>query len=140
MQLVEISMSDLYKGSCLCGDVTFVVNSFSEQAANCHCTMCRKFHGAAYGTLVGVAGLKWISGKGLLKEFTAPNGTVRTFCSNCGSSLGFRVKGESLKEIELAISTFDSDIPVVIDAHIFTDDKANWCNLQDDLPKFKQGR
>jgi hypothetical protein len=69
-------------------------------------------------------GLKWISGKGLLKEFTAPNGTVRTFCSECGSSLGFRVKGESLKEIELAISTFDSDIPVIIDAHIFTDDKA----------------
>ena len=133
-------MSDLYKGSCLCAAVTFSVNSFSEQAANCHCSMCRKFHGAAYGTLVGVSGLKWISGKSHLKEFTAPNGTVRTFCSVCGSSLGFRVKGKSLKEIELAISTFDSDIPVVIDAHIFTDDKANWTKLQDDLPKFKQGR
>ena len=80
MQQVVISMSDLYKGSCLCGVVTFVVSSFSEQAANCHCTMCRKFHGAAYGTLVGVSGLKWISGIGHLKEFTAPNGTVRTFC------------------------------------------------------------
>lgn len=140
LQRVIVSMSDLYKGSCLCGAVTFAVEGFSEQAANCHCTMCRKFHGAAYGTLVGVSGLKWISGKVYLKEFIARNGTVRTFCSECGSSLGFRVKGAFLKDIELAISTFDSDIPVVIDAHIFTDDKANWCNLQDDLLKFKQGR
>ncbi|MFT5760185.1 MAG: hypothetical protein ACI9LM_004969 [Alteromonadaceae bacterium] len=133
-------MSDVYKGSCLCGAVTFVVNRFSEQAANCHCTMCRKFHGAAYGTLVGVVGLNWISGRDSLKEFIAPNGTIRTFCSECGSSLGFRVNGASLNEIELAIATFDCDIPVVIDAHIYTDYKANWCKLQDKLPKYEKGR
>jgi len=133
-------MSDVYKGSCLCGAVTFSVNTFSDQAANCHCTMCRKFHGAAYGTLVGVSGLNWASGIDYLKEFIAPNGTVRTFCSECGSSLGFRVSGAPLSEIELAIATFDSDIPVVIDAHIYTDYKANWCKLQDELPKYKKGR
>ncbi|MEL0659711.1 GFA family protein [Psychromonas arctica] len=133
-------MSDVYKGSCLCGAVIFVVNSFNDQAANCHCTMCRKFHGAAYGTLVGVSGLSWISGRDYLKEFTAPNGSVRTFCSKCGSSLGFRVNGASLNEIELAVATFDSDIPVVIDAHIYTDYKANWCKLEDELPKHQEGR
>ena len=133
-------MSDVYKGSCLCGAVTFSVNTFSDQAANCHCTMCCKFHGAAYGTLVGVSGLNWTSGIDCLKEFIAPNGTVRTFCSECGSSLGFRVSGAPLSEIELAIATFDCDIPVVIDAHIYTDYKANWCKLQDELPKYMKGR
>ena len=133
-------MSAVFKGSCLCGSVRFSVEGFSEKAANCHCSMCRKFHGAAFGTLVGVKGLIWLSGKDRLKEFVASNGTTRTFCSNCGSSLGFRVQGEPLENIELSISTFDVDIPVKIDAQIYTNYKANWCELQAELSAFPEGR
>ncbi|NIY85219.1 GFA family protein [Vibrio hepatarius] len=133
-------MSKTYKGACLCGGVRFSVNGFSERAANCYCSMCRKFHGAAFGTLVGVQGLRWYSGEQLLKEFVAPNGTIRTFCSNCGSSLAFRVKGSTDDNIELAIATFDEDIPVKIDAQIYTAYKANWCHLDSTLPAFTEGR
>ncbi len=133
-------MSKSYHGSCLCGTVRFSVDGFSEQAANCYCSMCRKFHGAAFGTLVAVEGLVWLSGKDALKEYVAPNGTTRTFCCQCGSSLGFRVKGEPLEQIELAISAFDVDIPVTIDAQIYTDYKANWCELPSNIPAFSAGR
>ena len=133
-------MNKKYKGSCLCGEIQFSVTDFSSQVANCHCSMCRKFHGAAFGTLVSVQGLKWLSGKPLLKDFIASNGTTRTFCSHCGSSLGFRVKGASLEQIELAIALFNDDIPVIIDAQIYTDYKANWSKLQDDLATFGEGR
>jgi hypothetical protein len=34
--------------------------------------MCRKFHGAAFGTLVDVKNLNWHTGEHLLKEFIAP--------------------------------------------------------------------
>lgn len=129
-----------YHGSCLCGNVQFSVDGFSEQVANCHCTMCRKFHGAAYGTLVRVTALKWLSGLESLKEFVASNGTIRTFCSNCGTSLGFRSKDEPLQNIELAIATFDADIPVKVDAQIFTSYKANWCELQSSIPAYAEGR
>ncbi|AOT08725.1 GFA family protein [Pseudoalteromonas luteoviolacea] len=133
-------MKNEYHGSCLCGKVTFLVSGFSTQVANCHCTMCRKFHGAAFGTLVSVKDLKWLSGKEVLKEFLAPNGTIRTFCNVCGSSLGFLSKGALPEDIEIAISTFDTDIPVKVDAQIFTKDKANWCSLQDDVQIFKNAR
>ncbi|MHA2938092.1 GFA family protein [Vibrio sp. RC27] len=133
-------MSNTYKGSCLCGVVTFTVESFDERVAHCHCSMCRKFHGAAYATLVGSSGLTWLSGCDYLKEFVAPNGTIRTFCSECGSSIGFRTKGVPLSHIELAIATFDEPIPTQPDAHIYTQYKANWCELHDTLPKFKEGR
>lgn len=129
-----------YKGSCLCGEVSFSVASFSESAANCHCSMCRKFHGSAFGTLVGVDGLTWLSGEGRLKEFTASNGTIRTFCTECGSGIGFRVKGAAFEEIELAIALFDDEIPVVIDAQIFTKYKASWCDLHSELSDFPEGR
>ena len=102
--------------------------------------MCRKFHGAAFGTLVSVKNLNWLSGKHRLKEFLAANGTVRTFCSDCGSSLGFRAKNAKADDIELAISAFDGDIPVNIDAQIYTDYKANWCELQSHIPAFLNAR
>lgn len=131
---------DKYKGACLCGGVTFSVDSFNETAANCHCSMCRKFHGAAFGTLVGVKGLNWLSGKGLLKHYVSENGVTRTFCDTCGSSLGFRSAGVLMSNIELAIATFDDDIPVRIDAQIYTNYKANWCQLQNDLSAYRNER
>ena len=132
--------SEQFKGSCLCGSVQFSVSGFDKEAANCHCTMCRKFHGAAYGTLVGVRDLHWLSGEKMLSEYVAVNGTIRTFCSGCGSSLGFRIKDAPAEKIELAISAFDEEIPVTIDAQIFTSYKANWCELQENLPVFLEGR
>ncbi|MEZ8826003.1 GFA family protein [Vibrio sp. 10N.261.55.A7] len=133
-------MEKSYKGSCLCGETTYSVSGFSQLAANCHCTMCRKFHGAAFGTLVGVSDFKWLSGQQWVKEYVASNGTTRTFCSHCGSSLGFRVKDAPLEQIELAISTFDEDIPVTVDAQIYTSYKANWCPTQENLTTFPEGR
>jgi len=133
-------VSNHYQGSCLCGGIKLETTGFNAMAANCHCSMCRKFHGAAYGTLVAVEGLKWLSGQELLKDFIGDNGTVRTFCSECGSSLGFRVKDAPFVEIELAISIFDEAIPVEVNAHIYTHYKANWCVIDDQLAKFEEGR
>jgi len=136
----KYSMSQVYKASCLCGAVHLTVDGFSAQAAHCHCSMCRKFHGAAFGTLVGVTGIKWLTGLDSLQEFTASNGTIRTFCHVCGSSIGFRGKGAPFTDVELAISLFDEEIPVQIDANIYTDSQANWCELNDKLTCFTKGR
>lgn len=133
-------MAPVYKGSCLCGQVTYQASGFSERAANCHCSMCRKFHGAAFGTLVGVSELKWLSGLACLQDYTAHNGTIRTFCRECGSSLGFRAKGQPFEQLEIAISTFDDDIPVKLDAHIYTNNKACWHDMTDKLPQHGEGR
>ncbi|WP_070964359.1 GFA family protein [Vibrio sonorensis] len=133
-------MSEEYRGSCLCGSVQFSVTGFDDHAAHCHCSMCRKFHGSAFATIVEVKGLKWICGEENLKEYQAPNGTIRTFCQECGSSIGFRVKGADRREIEIAIAAFDDAIPVKPDAHIYTAYKSNWYPVEDSLPKYPEGR
>ena len=133
-------MGKTYTGSCLCGQVKFQVTGFSKQAAHCHCTMCRKFHGAAFGTLVSSSGLQWISGQELLQDYIADNGTIRTFCRNCGASLGFRGQAMPRQQMEIAIACFDEDIPVKPDANIFLNYKANWYPVTDDLPQFNEGR
>jgi len=37
-------------GTCLCGSVTWELSGEPFAAYNCHCKMCRKVHGAAFGT------------------------------------------------------------------------------------------
>ncbi|MBJ7537341.1 GFA family protein [Marinomonas transparens] len=132
-------MNKTYQGSCLCGEITFAVSGIDERAAQCHCTMCRKFHGAAAAPLVSVKQIHWLSGDDVRKDYVADNGTTRTFCSACGSSLGFRCKVETAP-MEIAIGTLDDEVPVTIDAHIYVDNKANWDHIADGLPQFAQGR
>ena len=65
---------------------------------------------------------------------------MRTFCGECGTSLGFRVKDAPMEEMELAIATFNDDIPVTIDAQIYTKYRSHWCELASDIPAFDEGR
>jgi len=133
-------MKKSYKGSCLCGVITYEAIGFSQLAAHCHCTMCRKFHGAAFGTMVAVEELYWLTGKALLKEYQAPNGTIRSFCSECGSSIGFREAGSSFDSMEIAIASFDETIPVCVDANIYTNYKVPWCKIALELKNYPEGR
>lgn len=135
-------MSEPYRGSCLCGVVKFEIDEFLPQAAHCHCSMCRKFHGAAYATIAGVfrSNFRWVEGADALKGYTAENGTTRTFCSHCGSSLTFSSPRAPAEEVEIALGTMDGDVPVEPNAHIFVGSAANWTVLSNDLPQYEEGR
>lgn len=131
-----------YKGQCLCGSIKYEASKIEPRMGHCHCSMCRKFHGAAFATL-GEAlteNFRWVAGESLLKTYLAPNGTQRKFCENCGSSLIFEAANAGDELVEFSLGTLDSDIDLKPDAHIFTASGANWCELSDDLPKFDAGR
>ncbi len=131
-----------YKGSCLCGAIQFEASQLSAKMAHCHCSMCRKFHGAAFATFGETTSdnFRWLTGAEHLKSYVAPNGTTRQFCSECGSSLIFKPSGEDNGLVEFALGALDDPINERPDAHIFTAYKASWMELTDDLPKFKEGR
>ena len=44
----------MVKGSCLCGTVTWEMQPPFERMSHCHCSMCRKTHGAPFATFVAV--------------------------------------------------------------------------------------
>ncbi|NVK31399.1 MAG: GFA family protein [Gammaproteobacteria bacterium] len=133
-------MSQAITGSCLCSEVRYQVDAIAPTAAHCHCTMCRKFHGAAFATLVPSQNFRWVSGIECVREYTAENGTIRSFCRRCGSSLGFRSKGTPVDQMEVAIATLDQDIQITPEAHIFTNYKANWFQLSDDVAHHREGK
>lgn len=136
-------MSESYQGSCLCGAIRYQADEIMDQMGHCHCSMCRKFHGAAMATLAETPADKfhWLSGESLLQSFTADNGTVRQFCKNCGSSLTFAASNDDGSVVEFSLGTLDSEIPKRPDCHIYLDSKADWYQPGDDgLPRHRAGR
>jgi len=131
-----------YRGSCLCNAIRFEVDEFEPQTGNCHCSMCRKFHGAAYATLAEARreNFRWIDGEKLIKGYTADNGTTRSFCSNCGSSLTFASPNADPDLVEISLGCFDDEVPVRPDAHIYVSSGAKWALPEDDLPRYEAGR
>jgi hypothetical protein len=104
--------------------------------------MCRKFHGSAFATF-GEAKkehFRWTAGSEYLKTYQAPNNTKRQFCENCGSSLTFAASDASGDIVEFTLGTLECKIATKPDVHIFTNNKADWYEICDDLPQYTAGR
>jgi len=58
-------------GSCLCGGVQYEILGELSDAAFCHCSMCRRTLGAAFGTYARVDAdeFRWLSGEGLIATY-----------------------------------------------------------------------
>ncbi|UPW17654.1 GFA family protein [Agarivorans sp. TSD2052] len=132
----------IYSGKCLCGQISYQVTQLEPRMGHCHCSMCRKFHGAAFATYgeAKAEHFSWLSGVEKLQQYKAHNGTTRQFCGTCGSSLTFAPDNDDGQFIEFSLATLDTDIALKPDAHIFVANKANWNDICDNLPQFKQGR
>lgn len=128
------------QGSCLCGGIKFEIKVFIPHTTNCHCSMCRKFHGAAFASygVVHINDFKYLSGKYLLKTYEAKNKTVRSFCQHCGASLFFQEKDNN-QTIDVALGAMDSVPNVIPEGHIYTSNQAPWFEIKDNLPTFKKG-
>ena len=124
-------------GSCLCGAVRYEIEGTLTDAGHCHCTMCRKEHGAAFGTyaVVDPDRFHWVSGSDRVTRFESSSGEDRIFCRVCGSTLG----GMSNGRVEsITLGTVDGDPGVRPRSHIFVGSKARWHEIEDDLPQFEE--
>ncbi len=125
------------KGSCLCGGIRFHVDSIRGMA-NCHCSICRKAHGAAFATfaVVPIEQYHLISGEELIAGYLSSEKHIRHFCRVCGASLPYQTRPEYM---DVPASLFDEDPGVRPQVHIFAASHAPWWEITDDLPRFDEG-
>lgn len=125
------------EGGCLCGAVRYRIDGEMKQVGSCYCSMCRKSHGAAFGTYASVpdGALTWLSGIDDVKVYQSSPEGGRAFCMHCGSTLG-AVENDELRWVTLG--TVDGDPGVRPQAHIFVASKAPWHDINDDLPQFDE--
>ncbi|MDX8399116.1 MAG: GFA family protein [Gallionellaceae bacterium] len=126
-------------GSCLCGGVKYDISGDLSGALNCHCSMCRKAHGAAFRSRASVnaSDFKWVQGEELVTYFESSPGNHRGFCRVCGSPLLSRFDQDT-SVFGLALGALDDDPQLKPILHAFVANKAPWHDISDQLPQFQE--
>lgn len=120
----------MVSGSCLCGRLAFEVEGPFQLMTNCHCTYCRKVHGATFATYVAApaTGFKWVSGNGEQASYASSSGMERGFCPTCGSKVPLGSAGDTRF---FPAGLLDGDPGVRPEANIFAAFKAPWHEIPD---------
>jgi hypothetical protein len=128
--------SDQVQGGCLCGAVHFTVTLPTLFCGHCHCSMCRRNHGAAYVTWFAVprSQLSVDSGLDQLTRYESSAHGSRSFCSRCGSSL-FCVSTRLPEIVDIPLANLEGPIDRLPESHIYFDDRGSWTMVGDDLPR-----
>jgi hypothetical protein len=125
-------------GRCLCGNVRFELDGPVLNAVHCHCSMCRKHHGAAFATWAAAAlsGFRYTAGEDAVGRYASSPGFHRSFCTTCGS-----VMPERLESAGMAIcpaGNLEGDPAIEPGLHMFVGSKASWYEITDELPQFEE--
>ncbi|MBP9777717.1 MAG: GFA family protein [Rickettsiaceae bacterium] len=124
-------------GKCLCGTISYEVAGELGAIYNCHCSKCRRWHGAAFRTRASVkrSAFKWLSGEEFLSKYDSSDNITKTFCSICGSPLISLIK-DNQDFIGLPLGGLDQDHGKRPIANIFVGYKAPWYEINDGLPQY----
>lgn len=125
-------------GGCYCGAIRYEATESPVGSGMCHCRMCQKWTGlaAAMGVFFPLESFRFTKGKP--RTYMTSKILERSFCADCGTSIGHRyVAGELEDKMDVFIGTLDHpedyDGPqghFGIESHL-----TKWMVLADDVPK-----
>lgn len=126
-------------GACLCGAIRFEIRGPIGPVDHCHCSMCRRAHGAPFSTFGRIRrdALAITRGADRLTAHASSDAVLRSFCATCGSRLFFRHAALPDHEF-VAIGSLDDTTNIAPEAHIFVGSKAGWYEILDGLPQHEQ--
>ncbi len=127
----------MYKGGCLCGAVKVELTGSIESIIHCHCSLCRKNSGTAYATngFVNASEFRVIDPNHNLATFEFKPGKCRHFCKTCGSPV-YSSNVDNPGKLRLRLGILDTDITERPISHNFVSSKANWDDLDANLPRY----
>ena len=108
-------------GSCLCGKIKYELKSAPKKVTNCHCSMCKKQHGADFATYGSVpkSDFAYLQGQEFVSKYRSSEHITRTFCAACGSNLEWHGSPEFPEWTSIAIGTLDTPYEPVKCSDIF---------------------
>jgi hypothetical protein len=124
-------MTEIYQGSCLCGAVRYELLTAPKAVSHCHCSQCRKGHGAAFASYGSVPreALRLLCGAEVVSGYASSETVRREFCSRCGSSLFWsQSQGEYASWISIALGTLDTPFRPSKQKHVHKDLVVDWCS------------
>jgi hypothetical protein len=118
------------KGSCLCQNIRYEIDSIDFPISHCHCLTCQKAHSAAFATTARVMreNFRWLQGEDTVSFFEASAGKLRWFCPNCGSHLV--AEKEGMPYVIVRVASLDEDPGKVPELHIWTSHDRPWLQYE----------
>jgi hypothetical protein len=130
----------MVSGRCVCGAVAFQVNGTLRDVHLCHCTECRRWAGHVWAASEAAwadldfsedRGLRWIDSP------DSEHDARRGFCSECGSSLFWRVPGSD--RVSLAAGCLDGPTGLETTEQIWVDSAGDYYEPDQHIPSRPRG-
>ncbi len=108
-----------------------------DAASHCHCSMCRKWHGAAFATYATAPAdrFRFTRGADELRGYESSPGVTRSFCGRCGSSLLWQ---EDADHVGFVLGALDTPVSAPRQWHIYAGSKAPWWTITDGQPQYQE--
>ena len=121
-------MSKEIQGGCLCGAIRYKVTGELTGVINCHCSVCRRWHGnyASYA-VAKLSDFAFTKGEDKLAWYESSAKARRGFCPDCGSSI-FKDNKDGEK-IVLSVGAIDAPTGLSFMKNIFEDSKGDYYDL-----------
>ena len=107
----------------------------------CHCTLCQRQSGSAFGMTIVVAEEQFHIRKGVLTSHDRMGQNGRTlsryFCSQCGTWI-FNMPDRPLGFRNIKPGTLDDASWVRPDVHLWTGSALPWVRIPDDVRRFER--
>lgn len=126
------------KGSYACGGIQYELADKFLIANHCHCSTCRKVHGAVFGTFghAKAEAFRWLQGEALLTGYWSSAENVRNFCRVCGSNMPSVVS--QMNYVRIPLARLDDNLETQPVAHLYVKSKAPWFDIADTLPQYPE--
>lgn len=130
---MEKPVESTNKGRCLCGSITWELLAEPYAMYNCHCRMCQKVHGTAFGTycFVKPGEIRWTSNTDSIVHYRSSAVLVRSSCGVCGSVVPYANEADNHW---VAPGGCHDDMRKP-DYNIFVVDSSPWHTINGDMPR-----
>ena len=118
------------RGGCQCGSLRYTITEAPVTYYVCHCTMCQKQSGSAFGSSLQIPA-RGVELTGPFATHPHMGGSGRmsdhVFCPNCGARVTHRIRGGEV--IVVKPGTLDDTSWLRPAGHIFTATRQHWVPL-----------
>ncbi len=124
-------------GGCLCGAVRYESSESPVDVSYCHCRMCQRSSGNAFGTFASFRRDAFRFTRGEPKLYKSSAFAERGFCAECGTPLIFwyLTPGSLSEEIGVPIGSLDHPEDASPKSHWGIESQIPWLTIDDGLPR-----
>lgn len=127
----------LIVGGCFCGAIRFQVKGPEKFACFCHCHSCQHAAGAPVVAWATFGRDSFEITQGQMHWHASSPGVRRGLCNHCGTAISYE-NDQRPGEIDLTLNSLDDPCGPVLRAHIWTEDRQPWLQIDDHLPVYER--